>query len=62
MTENKRYTTRKAVATRYRVHEQTVLRWEKSGALPAPIRIGNKILHDLDALDAWDEASKVGSA
>lgn len=58
---NKRYATAPEVARLYRTSPAVIYTWAREGRFPsnAVLRIGRKILWDLDALEAW--AARGGS-
>lgn len=58
---NKRYATAPEVAGLYRTSPAVIYTWAREGRFPsnAVLRIGRKILWDLDALEAW--AARGGS-
>lgn len=55
--KEKRYAIAPELAIRYRTSPAQIYDWTRQGRFPANcvLRIGKKILFDLDALDAWAE-------
>ena len=54
---NKRLGTIKDVAARLDVSDRAIWKWNATGRLPKPIRLGRSVRWDLDELDAWIDAA-----
>ncbi len=56
------YQTVKAVADRLGVSGETVRRWAATGILPAPIRLGRRILFRVSDLQAFETRTATSGA
>ncbi|MCL2001308.1 MAG: helix-turn-helix domain-containing protein [Planctomycetes bacterium] len=45
-----------ALAKKLNVHEVTIRRWQSSGKIPAPVRLGAAVRWRLKEIDAWIES------
>jgi hypothetical protein len=55
--QHKRYAIASEIAVRYRTSPAQIYDWTRQGKFPATaiLRIGKKILYDLEALEDWAE-------
>ncbi len=45
------------LAEKLNVHEVTVRKWQRSGKIPAPVRIGRTVKWRLTEIEAWIKAA-----
>jgi predicted site-specific integrase-resolvase len=52
------YLTSKEVADRWRLSDQTLANWRHAGKGPPYIRVGNRVLYPMEAVNAFEKLSQ----
>jgi predicted site-specific integrase-resolvase len=52
------YLTSKEVADRWRLSDQTLANWRHAGKGPPFIRVGNRVLYPMEAVNAFEKLSQ----